>query len=64
MVTHSMQQAVNMGDRIIMMHRGQIKYDFSEEEKKKMKVPDLLSLFDELRRKDQIDAGVAQLLLM
>ncbi len=62
MVTHSMQQAVNLGNRIIMMHQGKIKYDFSGEEKNKMKVPDLLSLFDELRRKDQIDAGEALLL--
>jgi len=63
MVTHSMQQAVNLGDRIIMMHQGKIKYDFRGEEKKRLKVPDLLSLFDELRRKDQIDTRVAELLL-
>lgn len=63
MVTHSMQQAVNLGDRVIMMHQGRIKYDFRGEEKKRLKVPDLLSLFDELRRKDQIDPGVAELLI-
>jgi len=63
MVTHSMQQAVNLGDRIIMMHQGRIKYDFRGEEKKRLKVPDLLFLFDELRRKDQIDSTVAELLL-
>ncbi|MCX6239121.1 MAG: ABC transporter ATP-binding protein, partial [Bacteroidia bacterium] len=62
MVTHSMQQAVNLGDRIIMMHQGKIKYDFSGVEKKRLKVSDLLSLFDELRRKDQIDPVVAELL--
>lgn len=63
MVTHSMQQAVNLGDRLIMMHHGKIRYDFRGEEKKRMKVPDLLSLFDELRRKDQIDIHVAELLV-
>jgi putative ABC transport system ATP-binding protein len=63
MVTHSMQQAVNMGDRIIMMHQGRIRYDFKGEEKKRLKVNDLLSLFDELRRKDQIDSTVAELLM-
>jgi putative ABC transport system ATP-binding protein len=63
MVTHSMQQAVHLGDRIIMMHKGRIKYDFRGEEKKRLKVQDLLSLFDELRRKDQIDTGVCELLL-
>jgi putative ABC transport system ATP-binding protein len=62
MVTHSMQQAVNLGNRLIMMHQGRIRYDFNEEEKKRLKVNDLLSLFDELRRKDQIDSGVAELL--
>jgi putative ABC transport system ATP-binding protein len=62
MVTHSMQQAVNLGDRIIMMHHGRIHFDFQGEEKKRLKVNDLLALFDELRRKDQIDLGVAALL--
>ncbi len=63
MVTHSMQQAVNLGNRVIMMHQGRIKYDFSGEEKKRLKVPDLLALFDEIRRKDQIDPTVSELLL-
>lgn len=62
MVTHSMQQAVNLGDRIIMMHQGKVAYDFKGEEKKRLKVNDLLSLFDELRRKDNIDPAVAALL--
>lgn len=62
MVTHSMQQAVNLGDRLIMMHHGKIRYDFRGDEKKRMKVPDLLFLFDELKRKEQIDTRVAELL--
>ena len=62
MVTHSMQQAVNLGDRIVMMHKGRVAFDFKGEEKRKLKVNDLLALFDELRQKDNIDPGVAQLL--
>lgn len=62
MVTHSMQQAVNLGDRIIMMHHGKIVYDFKGDEKKRLKVNDLLTLFDELRQKDNIDPAVASLL--
>ncbi|MHC1708142.1 MAG: ABC transporter ATP-binding protein [Bacteroidales bacterium] len=62
MVTHSMQQAVNMGDRIIMMHAGKIAFDFQGLEKKRLKVQDLLSLFDEIRRKEQIDVTAARLL--
>ncbi len=50
MVTHSMQQAVSMGDRLIMMHHGRIVHDFCGEEKQKLKVEDLLRLFDGLRR--------------
>ncbi|HPG33869.1 MAG TPA: ATP-binding cassette domain-containing protein, partial [Lentimicrobium sp.] len=63
MVTHSMQQAVNLGDRIIMMHHGKIRYDFRGEEKKRLKVQDLLALFDEIRRKELIDSSVTELLL-
>ena len=33
MVT-SMQQAVTLGDRIIMMHQGKIAYDFKDEDKR------------------------------
>ena len=62
MVTHSMQQAVNLGDRMIMMHKGKVAFDFKGEDKKRLKVNDLLALFDELRRKDSIDPGVAEML--
>jgi len=62
MVTHSMQQAVHMGDRILMMHNGRLAYDFRGKTKKRLKVSDLLALFDELRRKDAIDVSVATLL--
>jgi len=62
MVTHSMQQAVNLGDRIIMMHQGKVAYDFRGEEKRRLKVNDLLTLFDELRQKDNIDQSVVALL--
>jgi len=62
MVTHSMQQAVSLGNRIIMMHQGKVAYDFRGDDKKRLKVNDLLGLFDELRRKDQIDPAVADML--
>lgn len=62
MVTHSMQQAVNLGDRIIMMHKGRVAYDFKGGQKKRLKINDLLALFDELRRKDNIDQSVAAML--
>jgi putative tryptophan/tyrosine transport system ATP-binding protein len=62
MVTHSMQQAVKMGDRILMLHQGRIKHDFSGEEKKRLKANDLFMLFDEIRRKEQIDPTAAELI--
>ena len=62
MVTHSMQQAVNLGDRIVMMHQGEIVYDFRGDDKKRLKVTDLLNIFDEIRRREQIDNSVAEML--
>ncbi|MBN1663228.1 MAG: ATP-binding cassette domain-containing protein [Deltaproteobacteria bacterium] len=62
MVTHSMQQAVNLGDRIIMMHKGRIVYDFKGDEKRLLRAGDLLALFNEIRRKEQIDISAAEML--
>ncbi len=50
MVTHSMHQAANLGDRLVMVNRGRILHDFVGAEKHRLKVPDLLDLFDEVRR--------------
>lgn len=47
MVTHNMQNAIDIGNRLIMMHEGKIIYDVSGEEKKKLKVEDLLRKFEE-----------------
>jgi putative ABC transport system ATP-binding protein len=62
MVTHSMQQAVNMGDRILMLHNGRIVYDFRGDEKRRLKAGDLLALFDEIRRKEQVDVVLAEMI--
>ena len=45
MVTHNMKDAINIGNRLIMMHNGHIIYDVSGEEKKKLTVEDLLAKF-------------------
>ncbi len=62
MVTHSMQQAVSLGDRIIMMHRGRILHDIRGAEKKRLRPEDLLDRFDEVRRREQLDESAAALL--
>lgn len=48
MVTHNMKDAIAHGNRLIMMHEGQIIYDVSGEEKKKLQVADLLAKFEEV----------------
>jgi putative ABC transport system ATP-binding protein len=45
MITHNMQDAIDHGNRLIMMHEGQIIIDVKGEEKKKLTVPDLLAMF-------------------
>lgn len=62
MVTHSMQQAVNLGDRIIMMHRGQVLHDLRGAERARVRPEDLLNRFEAVRRREQLDSGVADML--
>ncbi len=47
MVTHNMKDAIRMGNRLIMMHEGRIIYDVAGEEKKELKVEDLLKKFEQ-----------------
>src|SRR5690625_3167182 len=49
MVTHNMQQALDMGDRLIMMDAGQIILDVSCEEKSQLTIPQLLEEFQRIR---------------
>ena len=62
MVTHSMQQAVTYGDRLVMLHRGKIIQDFSGAEKRRLRPEDLLARFEEVRRADLLDSTAADLL--
>lgn len=48
MVTHSMHQALEVGDRTIMLHKGKILHDFNERERKDLSSTDLLKLFEEM----------------
>lgn len=49
MVTHSMKQALEVGDRTVMLHQGKVVLDVSGTERKGMKVPDLLTMFETVR---------------
>lgn len=55
MVTHSMAQALQFGSRTIMFHRGQIVFDVSGDERRKMSVADLLALFKRDRGEELSD---------
>lgn len=54
MVTHSMHQALACGDRLLMLHEGQVCLDVAGERKARLRVPDLLAEFRR-RRGEEID---------
>jgi putative tryptophan/tyrosine transport system ATP-binding protein len=49
MVTHNMQQAIDLGNRLIMMDKGQIILEVDENEKKGLTVEKLLAEFQRIR---------------
>lgn len=49
MVTHSMRQALDFGDRTIMLHAGEIVLDVRGEERKDLEVEDLVAMFRRIR---------------
>ena len=49
MVTHSMKQALEVGDRTVMLHQGQVVLDVSGPERQGLQVPDLLAMFEKVR---------------
>jgi putative ABC transport system ATP-binding protein len=62
MVTHSMAQAVQLGDRVLIMHRGRLAYDLSNVRQRRLTENDLLQLFDQLRWGDRLDESAASML--
>lgn len=48
MITHNMKDAIEHGDRLIMMNEGRIIYDVSGEEKQKLTREDLLQKFSDI----------------
>ena len=49
MVTHSMRQALDLGDRTIMLHEGRIIFDISGPERAGLSISDLLQKFEALQ---------------
>ncbi|MEB3292963.1 MAG: ABC transporter ATP-binding protein [Synechococcales bacterium] len=68
MVTHSMKQALQLGDRTIMLHAGKIILDIAGQDRAGLTVSDLLQQFEQLRleqlrQTDQEDVADDSLLL-
>jgi putative ABC transport system ATP-binding protein len=62
MVTHSMAQAVRLGERVLVMHRGRLVHDISDVKRQRLVEDDLLRLFDQLRWADRLDDSAAAML--
>jgi putative ABC transport system ATP-binding protein len=58
MVTHNMNHAIKMGNRLFMMDQGKILLDVQGEQKKNLTVNKLLSHFESLNSKDMISDRV------
>ncbi|MFP4070418.1 MAG: ABC transporter ATP-binding protein [Desulfovibrionales bacterium] len=54
MVTHNMNQAIRLGNRLIMLHRGRIILDLAGREKADLTMDDLLAYFYEHRDDDVV----------
>lgn len=55
MVTHSMRQALDHGNRTLMMHEGRIVLDIGGEARRGLGVPDLLQMFERVRGEELAD---------
>ena len=49
MVTHSMKQALDLGDRTVMLHKGRVVLDVAGDERKGLGIPDLLRMFERVQ---------------
>jgi len=62
MVTHSMQQAARLGDRLLMMHHGNVLLNLGGAQKKRVRPEELLARFEDVRRADLLDECAAEML--
>jgi putative ABC transport system ATP-binding protein len=61
MVTHSIPQAVALGDRVLVMSRGRVVESIGGARKRRLRVEDLLDIFDRLRSADLVDESAAEM---
>ena len=55
MVTHSMRQALDHGERTVMLHEGKVVLDVASSDRSGMKVEDLLHMFEKVRGEEVDD---------
>lgn len=55
MITHNMQQALDLGNRLIMMDKGQIIFEADSDRKKKLTIDDLMKEFQRIRGEQLVD---------
>ncbi|MBC2399474.1 ABC transporter ATP-binding protein [Clostridium tetanomorphum] len=58
MITHNLNHAVKLGNRLIMMHRGEIILDLKGEEKKALTTEKLLNYFETMKFKEELSDRV------
>jgi putative tryptophan/tyrosine transport system ATP-binding protein len=61
MVTHSIPQAVALGDRVLVVNRGRVVESIGGARKRRLRVEDLLDIFDRLRSGDLVDESAAEM---
>jgi putative ABC transport system ATP-binding protein len=61
MVTQSIQQAVALGNRVLIVHRGRIVESIGGARKRRLRVEELLESFDRLRSADMVDQSAAEM---
>jgi len=55
MVTHNMKHAIELGDRLIMMHQGRIVLDVEGEKKRNLTIQELMNEFAALKVGEMAD---------
>ncbi len=58
MVTHSMAQALDVGDRTLMLHQGKIIFDVAGDKRQGLIVQDLLDMFHKTQGQELVDDSV------
>ena len=62
MVTHSLQQAVALGEWVVLMHQGRIVQTIGGARKRQLRVEELLDSFERLRSAELVDQSSADML--